>query len=69
MKILTTALSVEYGGVFFFTLLLVIIVLGAAVLFFALREKGDVKAQFSLRPLTWTLEAKDRAERVARTRE
>ena len=69
MKILATALSVAYGGAFFFTLLLLFIILPAALSFFALYVKGDVKAQFSLRPLTWTLEAKERTERVTRTRE
>ena len=68
MRILATALSVASGGAFFFTLLLVTIVSRSALLFFALRVKGDVKAQFSLRPLTWTLEAKERTERVTRAR-
>ena len=61
------ALSEAYGDAF--TLLLVTVVLLAGLAFFALFLKGDVKAHFSLRPLEWTLDAKERTKKGPRARE
>jgi hypothetical protein len=66
MELLAGGLSFAHGGALLFTMVLVGAVLIAGLLFYALREKGDVKAQLSFRPFRLTLEAKDRIRTIPR---